>query len=211
MAQTRAQKAAAAAKAAKAAQKAASTTTPEAAAAAANASVPASGASAPTIHKPDKVAGENQSVVFIASKIPRGLYLDIFQRVEQVVPTKGGFEKQVSQMRTPDRIRVKPAILAPGLTPTYPIVSGFSITRGVPAAHWRSWVEQNPNYEPYTMGLIRAFDSEADAIAYANEYEGMRTGLEPLNQEKDDRVMTSNNQNLTDVEIDSETPRPKQK
>lgn len=208
MAQTRAQKAAAAAKAAKAARKAAPET-PEAAAAAANASVPASTAAAPTIHKPDKVAGENQSVVFIASKIPRGLYLDIFKRVEQVVPTKGGFEKQVSQMRTPDRIRVKPAVLAAGLTPTYPIVSGFSITRGVPAAHWRAWVEQNPQYEPYTMGLVRAFDSEADAIAYANEYEGMRTGLEPLNQDKDDRVMTSNSQNVGDVEIDSETPRPK--
>lgn len=166
---------------------------------------------APTIDKSKKTAGENQSVVFVASKITRGLYLDIFQPTEMTRRVVGGgVEKFTQQMRLPERIRIKPAILAFGLIPNYPIVDGFSITRDVPANHWRKFVEQNPNYEPLTSGTLRAFDTEADAIAYAKEHKELRTGLEPLSQDGDPRIQTSNNNNVGDVEIDDETPRPKQ-
>lgn len=204
MAQTRAQKAAARA-ADKAKQRAADggiTSTPTASAAA--------GVAAPVIDKSKKGAGANQSVVFVASKITRGLYLDIFQPVQmsrRVVG--GGVENYTQQMRLPDRIRIKPAVLGFGLMPNYPIVDGFSITRDVPADHWRKFVEQNSNYEPLTSGILAAFDTEADAIAYAREHKELRTGLEPLAQDADPRVQTSNNANIGDVDIDDETPRPK--
>lgn len=182
----------------------------QAAAEAPAAAVAASEVAAPTIDKSKKVAGGAQSTVFVASKITRGLYLDIFQPTEQTRRVVGGgIERFTQQMRLPERVRIKPAVLGFGLIPAYPIVEGFSITRNVPASHWRKWVEQNPNYEPYTMGLIRAFDTEADAIAYAREHGKLRTGLEPLAQDKDPRVGTSNHQNVGDVEIDDETPRPK--
>jgi hypothetical protein len=60
------------------------------------------------------------------------------------------------------------------------------------------------------MGILRAFDTEAEAIAYAKEHRELRTGLEPLNQDGDPRVATSMNSNVGDVDIDDETPRPKQ-
>lgn len=198
MAQTRAQKAAAAAKRAKAAQSAAPPT--EAAGA-----PPA----APTI-KEKKIGGENQSVAYIASKIPRGLYLDIHNFHEQLIPLKGagGTEKRRQAMRLPERVRIKPAVLGFGLIPAYPMESGFSIT-AISADFWRKWVEQNQNFDPYVAGLIRGFDSEADARAYAREHAALKTGMEPLDQEKDPRIQTSMNQNVGDVEIDTETPRPK--
>lgn len=201
MAQSRAQKAAskaAARKAERSTSESAAGTAPEVA--------------APTVKETGKVAGANQSFVFVASKITRGLYLDIFQPVEmsrRVVG--GGVEKFTQQMRMPERVRIKPARVAMGLTPTYPIVDGFSITRDVPANHWRKFVEQNPNYEPLTSGILAAFETEADAIAYAKEHAELRTGLEPLAQDGDKRVQTSNNNNVGDVEIDDETPRPKER
>ena len=195
MAQTRAQKALAAAKRAKEAALLAAATP-------AGAAAPAE-VTAPVIDKSKKTAGENRSVVFVVSKITRGLYLDIFQPVEMTRKIGAGMtDKFTQQMRLPERVRIKPAVLAPGLLANYPIVDGFSITRDVPADHWRKWVEQNPQYEPYTDGLIRAFDTEAEAISYAKEFAALRTGLEPLKQEKDERVPTGANQHVGDVDID---------
>lgn len=200
MAQTRAQKAAAKAKARKLAAPG-GTDNPEAAA-----------ESAPVQSRSPKKADATTSVrtVVVASKITRGLYLQHYNPVSMDVRVVGGgVEKRVQPMRLPDKVRIKPAIVAMGMVPNYPIVSGFSITEGVPADFWRKFVEQNPGYEPITEGILRAFDTVADAIAYAKEHEALRTGLEPLNQEKDPRVGTSMNDNVGDVDIDDETPRPK--
>lgn len=201
MAQSRAQKAAAKA----AAKRAASTTIT---------TQPAAGAApevaAPTVKKTGKTAGANRKTVFVASKITRGLYLDVFNPVEMTRRVVGGgVEKFTQMMRMPERVRIKPAVVGFGLLPNYPIIDGFSITRDVPADHWRKFVEQNSNYEPLTTGILAAFDTEADAIAYAKEHKELRTGLEPLDQSGDKRVQTSNNQNVGDVDIDDETPRPK--
>lgn len=202
MAQTRAQKAAAKAKALKQAALAA----PSNEAAADSAPVVA----APAIDKSKKVAGAAQSTVFVASKVPRGLYLQLFEFVTMDVKVLGGgVDKRVQPMRLPEKVRIRPAILAPGLTPAYLMVDGFSITDGVPADFWRKWMEQNEKLEIVESGLIRGFDTQAEAIAYAKEHAGMRTGLEPLSQEGDPRVQTSMNENLGDIEIDSDTPRPK--
>lgn len=202
MARTRAQKAADAAKAAAAARKAEATPTETAAGTAT--------VEAPTIDKSKKVAGEAQSTVFVVSKMPRGLYLQLFEFVEQNVPVMGGgTQLRRMPMRMPEKIRIKPAVLGFGLIPAYPMESGFSITRGVPANFWRKWLEQNPKLEIVEKGLIAGFDTEEDARAYCREYAELRTGLEPLLQDKDPRIQTSMNANVGDVEIDDETPRPK--
>lgn len=204
MALTEAQKAAKA-KASAAARKAAKNTTT-----ATDTAAPAAAVAAPTIDKSKKIAGAAQSTVFVASKIERGIYLQLFAPVtQQRRLLGGGMDKEVVQMRQPQQYRIKPTLLGPGLIPNYPIIDGFSITKDIPSQFWREWVEQNKQFEPYTMGLIRAFDTEADAMAYAREYAGLRTGREALAQDRDPRIQTSNNANVSDVEIDSETPRPK--
>jgi len=197
----KAQKAAAAAKAARKA--AATPSTPEASSAAAP-------VAAPTIDKSAEVAGAAQSTVFVVSKLPRGIYLQLFSFVDQQVQVMGGGTRtQRLPMRMPEKVRIRPAVLGFGLIPAYPIIDGWSITRDVPADFWRKWVEQNPGLDIVQKGLIAGFDTEAEAMSYARERGDMRTGLEPLAQDKDPRVMTTNNQNVGDVEIDDETPRPK--
>lgn len=205
MAQSRAQKAAAKAKE-KASQRAAEGGTESPIAAGA-----AGGVTAPAIDKSKKVAGAAQSTVFVVSRVTRGLYLQLFTIVEQKVRVMGGgMDVQKMPMRLPEKVRIKPTTLGHGLIPNYPIVDGWSITEGVPSDFWRKWLEQNPELDIVKSGMIAAFDSEVDARRYAKDRPFMRTGLEPLAQEKDPRVATSNHANVGDIDIDSETPRPKQ-
>lgn len=158
---------------------------------------------APTIRKSDKVAGANQSTVFVACKMPRGLYLQThsFMEMDQRVMA-GGIEKRRVAVRNPEKFRIKPAVLQFGLIPNFPIVNGFSITRDVPSAMWRQWVEENKNLELLQQGLIAGFDTEADAVAYANEFGKLRTGLEPIDPAGDPRIEQVNNPNLHDIEVD---------
>lgn len=187
-------------RAAKAARQATPTTTPtiEQLATAAGAAP-----EAPTIRKSGDIAGENQSTVFVASKMPRGLYLQTHSFINQDVRVMGGgVEKRQVAVRNPEKFRIKPAVLAFGLIPNFPIVNGFSITKDVPSQLWRDFVQQNPNLELLTTGMLAGFNSEADAIAYANEYGKLRTGLEPIDPAGDARIEQVNNPNLGDVEID---------
>lgn len=158
---------------------------------------------APTIRKSDRVAGANQSTVFVACKMPRGLYLQTHSFINQDVRVMGGgIEKRQVAVRNPEKFRIKPAVLQFGLIPNFPIVNGFSITREVPSALWRQWMQENQNLQLVTEGLIAGFDTESDAIAYANEYGKLRTGLEPIDPAGDPRVEAVNNPNLHDVEVD---------
>lgn len=159
---------------------------------------------APAIHKPGKIAGEHTSTVFVVSKMPRGLYLQLHEFINQDVRVVGGgVEKRLMAVRSSgEKVRIKPAVLAFGLIPNFPINNGFSITADVPSAFWREYVQQNPKLELITSGMLAAFDTMADAMAYTNEYGKLRTGLEPLSQDGDPRIDQANNPNLGDIEVD---------
>lgn len=192
---TKAQKAAAAAK--RAAGKTTTTTTNDA---------PASAATAPAVHD-HKPAGTNTRTVFVVCKMPRGLYLQLHEKISQDQRVMGGgLEKRDVHMRVGEKIRLKPAILPFGAIPNYPIVEGFSITRDVPSEFWRRWMEQNPKFDMLEAGLLRAFDTEQDAVAYCREFGKLQHGLEPLNPVKDPRVEASTNPNVSDVGIDTDSP-----
>lgn len=194
---TKAQKAAAAAK--RAAGKTTTTTTNDAPASAA-------AVTAPAVHD-HKPAGTNTRTVVVVCKMPRGLYLQLHEKISQDQRVMGGgLEKRDVHMRVGDKVRLKPAVLPFGAIPNYPIVEGFSLTRDVPADFWRKWMEQNPKFDMLEAGLLRAFDTEPDAVAYCREYGKLQHGLEPLNPIKDPRVEASTNPNVSDVGIDSDAP-----
>jgi hypothetical protein len=147
--------------------------------------------------------------VVVVCKMPRGVYLQHTQFISQDVRVSGGgVEKRQVPMRVGAQVRLKPAVLPFGMMPNYPIVAGFSLTRDVDAEFWKTYAEQNKNLELITSGLMKAFDTEADAAAYCYEFEKLKHGLEPLSQEKDPRVEPENNPNLTDIEIDSDSDVP---
>jgi hypothetical protein len=150
--------------------------------------------------------------VVVVCKMPRGVYLQHTQFIDQDVRVSGGgVEKRKIPMRVGPQVRLKPAVLPFGMMPNYPIICGFSLTRDIDAEFWRTYAEQNSQLELITSGLMKAFDTEADATAYCNEFEKLRHGLEPLAQEKDPRVEPENNPNLTNIEIDSDSDVPGRK
>jgi hypothetical protein len=211
MALSRAQKAA---KAAAAAAKAANPDTPAAEAAPpvnatgpkvkpSNDSAMGSKIRAPVVHD-NAQAGENTRTVVVVCKIPRGLYLQLTEKVKQDVRVMGGgIEKRDVAMRVGEQVRLRPCVLPFGTVPNYPIVDGFSLTH-VDANFWKTWYEQNPNFSMLEAGLLCAFDDEPSARAYCKEYGKLNHGLEPLLQSKDPRTEQPNNANLSDLDIDSD-------
>lgn len=147
--------------------------------------------------------------VVVVCKMPRGLYLDIHQPVQQDQRVSGGgIEKRTIHMRMPERVRLKPAVLPFGAIPNYPIVEGFSLTRDVDADFWRKYSEQNKGLQMIVEGLLRGFDNEADATAYCREFAKLQHGLEPLDvtgKTPDPRIEQANSPNLSDIETDTDS------
>lgn len=216
MALTRAQKAA---KAAAAAAKAVETTTAETEQPATAASPtgpkikPRDDASemgskirAPVVHDQAQ-AGENTRTVVVVCKMPRGLYLQLTEKVQQDVRVMGGgIEKRDVAMRVGDPVRLRPCVLPFGTVPNYPIVEGFSLTH-VDANFWKQWYQQNPNFSMLQEGLLCAFDDQASATAYCKEYGKLNHGLEPLKQSGDPRTEQPNHPNVTNLDIDTDAPK----
>lgn len=166
---------------------------------------------APTVREAKGTGGvkETSRSVVVVCKMPRGLYLDLHQPVQQDQRIMGGgVEKRTINMRMPERVRLKPAVLPFGAIPNYPIVEGFSLTRDVDANFWRKYSEQNKGLQMITEGLLRGFDTEADAIAYCREYAALKHGIEPLDvdgKKPDPRIEQANSPNLTDIETDTDS------
>lgn len=176
-------------------------------AASASAAPPASSEPAPATRETKGTGGVKETTreVIVVCKLPRGMYLQLHEFVEQRVRRGGGIvETEQQPMRVGKQHRLKPTVLPMGALPNYTIHRGFSFTP-VPADFWRKYVEQNPKLTMIEQGLLAGFDNEADARAYCNEFEDKKHGLEPLSQKDDPRVEKSFNPNLTDIEIDTDS------
>lgn len=212
MALTKAQKAARAATAAAAANK--NQNDPQVAEASApKKEFKSEGAMGPKIRKPpeapsvhDKALAGGGRTVTVVCKMPRGIYLQLHEKVMQDVRVMGGgIEKREVSMAVGDQVRLRPSVLPFGAIPNYPIVMGFSFT-DVEANFWNKWYEQNPKFGMLESGLLCAFDNAADATGYCKEYASLKHGLEPLAQKDDPRVDASNNPNVSNIDIDTDAP-----
>lgn len=159
---------------------------------------------APSVH--DKAPAGGGRMVIVVCKMPRGIYLQLHEKVMQDVRVMGGgIEKREVAMAVGDQVRLRPSVLPFGAIPNYTIVNGFSFTE-VEANFWNSWYQQNPKFGMLEAGLLCAFDTEADARAYCKEYGTLTHGLEPLAQKDDPRVDASNNPNVSNIDIDTDAP-----
>lgn len=179
-----------------------------AAAAAAKKAPPASSEpTAPATRETKGTGGVKETTreVFVVCKLPRGIYLQLTDFVEQRVRRGGGIvETERQPMRVGKQVRLKPTVLPAGAIPNYPIECGFSITP-VEANFWRKYHEQNEKLTMIEEGLLAGFDTMEDARAYCREFEKKKHGLEPLAQKDDPRVEKSFNPNVTDIDIDTDS------
>lgn len=154
----------------------------------------------------EKKDGVGDRTVVVVCKMPRGMYLQLHEIIDQQVNlSNGGTQIRKMPMRIGEQVRLKPAVLPFGAIPNYPIVDGFSLTRDVDANFWNQYYQQNSNLEMILSGLLCAFDNEIEATAYCREYGKLKHGLEPLAHQKDPRIGTSDSPNVTDIEIDTDS------
>lgn len=148
----------------------------------------------------------NTSTVWVGCKLPRGLELRLCKLVEVDKPTFGGGIKPTKMyMPDPDRgtVRLKGYAVQFGRIPNYTIIGDFGLTE-VNRDWWNEWKGQNKGFDMLKNGLIFEHGEKASVEAYAAENAGLKCGLEPMDPAGDDRGEKAPNDNLTDVEPDSD-------
>jgi hypothetical protein len=120
--------------------------------------------------------------VTVACKLPHGLWLKVFRTEDWDEPVMGGgYRKTTRAVELPEHRVLIGGVAAPfGMSPASPMVAGYALTHGVPAAVWEKWLDDNKDSDIVRKKLIFAYAKEADTAAAAKENEGRRSGLEPL-------------------------------
>ena len=132
-------------------------------------------------------------MVTVCCKLPNGIELRVFDVMEQrevtsagVMVTKIGVQRGRSYfVAGPAHETNKPAGV--------PIFGGYALTRGIPAAFWDLYCEQNKG-APFLAGgehgdqpLLFAASRPKYAADRARDLKGTRSGMEPLNVKSDPR------------------------
>jgi hypothetical protein len=149
---------------------------------------------------------KNTSTVWIGLKLPRGLQLRLCKEVTVDRPTFGGGVKPTKMfMPDPDQgeVRLKGYAVQFGRIPNYSIIGDFGLTE-VDRDWWEKWKAQNSGFELLKTGLLFEHGEKASVESYAAEHAGLKCGLEPMDPAGDERGEKAPNDNLTDVEPDSD-------
>ncbi len=148
----------------------------------------------------------NGERVVVGCKMPNGLVLQLWAMVPRQEPVMGGGMKEFLQAQPikGQRVKLNGNAVPFAASPRYRIVGAFNIgyamTENVPKAFWDRWVEANPEFPALVNEIIFAEPTLERAERRAMELMGKRSGLEPMQQEKDPRVPKTNNPNLTQME-----------
>jgi hypothetical protein len=136
--------------------------------------------------RPDKPQAATGTVT-VACKLPNGLYLDIGRKGDTAGFTRrfevrGPAQQENTDMRPRGRMPDGTMMLhhkQPVVTP-----GGYALTSGIPEDFWLQWLEEHKEMEIVKKNFIFAMPRPADAAARAREQAELRTGLEPISQDK---------------------------
>jgi hypothetical protein len=132
--------------------------------------------------------------VVVASKIPQAIELFLEMKTEKTQRYQGSIWTEEVFVPVPDSPRVTISgtaypIGAPPEGMVWPDKprggSGAAFTFNVDKDFWETWLEQHKSTEMVKNNLIAAFDTEADARAWAKEHEKQLSGMEPISRELD--------------------------
>lgn len=124
------------------------------------------------------------STVTVASKMPNGLVLRLFNMEDTMEPVQGGGSRKVKVAREVDgqpRYTIDGVAAEAGKAPRAAgVASGFALTPGIPLDFWTAWLEQNKTSDMVVNGLIFASEATRDVRAEAREKKDQRSGLEAI-------------------------------
>jgi hypothetical protein len=132
-----------------------------------------------SIKKGVATGGETVSV---ASKLPMGIVLQLYDFKPRHEPVMGGGAREYKQAepRHGATFIVDGNSFAQNVGPQSQIAGGFAITHGVPKAFWEEWLDQNKHADYVVNGMIFAHAEAASTVAHAKDNEGEKSGLERL-------------------------------
>jgi hypothetical protein len=122
---------------------------------------------------------QSGQTVTVACKLPMGIYLRFFERVERMEPAPGGPKPESIFIEKGDRILINgPARMA--LETPGALAGGYALTPNVSKDAWEDWLRDNRTSDLVKNGVIFAESTPEGARARAIEQSKLKSGLEPL-------------------------------
>jgi hypothetical protein len=148
----------------------------------------------------------NTDKVVVCCSVPTGMILRLFaMKPTQELVMGGGYRDVMRAELMPGaRIRVNGPATPWGKIPTWRIEGSYALTENVDRNFWAEWVKQNDQHSAVTNEVIFAENDMASAVARCRENAARRSGLQPMDPDKDPRVPKPLNPNLTQVETEEE-------
>lgn len=131
------------------------------------------------------------ATVTVASKLPHGLMMKVYDMVEVDQLVMGGGMRRVKEARPREvTYRLNGNSVAQNRAPGCEIIGGFALTHGIPRDFWDMWLSQHKDWMAVKNGLIFAHDGLEDARAESTEKKDLRSNLERINPNKLPRGLT---------------------
>jgi hypothetical protein len=134
-------------------------------------------------------AQQSAKFVTVGLKHPTGIILHVDRLEKHSVPVVGGgVREETRAVALPEKIKLNGS--ARDLTKPQVIVTagGYALTPNVPADFFREWMKQNEKSDLVVNNLIYAEERLDFAEKRGKEQRGVKSGLQPLNPDKDDRA-----------------------
>lgn len=121
------------------------------------------------------------STVTVACKLPNGLLLRVFQKVQDTELVMGGGARTIERYeQVGDTVKINGVAVAFGKMPTCEMAGGYALTHGVDTEFWSVWFEQNKSSMLVKNKIIFGFESPERAKRHAEANLKVKSGLEPL-------------------------------
>lgn len=106
--------------------------------------------------------------VTVASKLPNGLWMQLYEYVEEYQNSPTGPVKVKLSKKSGPPIKLNGCALPFAAVPAYPVPSGYALTE-VPADFWEKWVEQNKDADYLKNRVVFAHEKREAAADRAKE------------------------------------------
>ncbi len=137
---------------------------------------------------PSSPVGHAGEKVTVACKLPHGLILQICDMVDDTETVPNG-SRQIKRAVWRDERHVVEGVALPfGSMPKLHHIGGYALTPNIPRDFWERWLHDNADLPAVKNGMIFAHTGTAHVEGEAKEKAGLKSGLEPIDQEKDPRM-----------------------
>lgn len=147
--------------------------------------------------------------VTVGCKIPTGLKLQLFRKVQWPEETRGGTIMRDRWDRYGAHVIVRGPAVPTGTAPKgyrrpAAIVGGYGITPNVDADFMREWMQQNAQNPVVVSGMIFVQNDNASAVDQSKDQRELRSGLEPIVPDNDPRIPKPVDGNVGSIETAEE-------